>query len=349
MLSQDKKKIAYYAGLSILFGSVELFIPKLLPFFRLGLANIPLLLALGFDFKSFMLLALLKAIGNSYISGNLFSFFVIVSISQSLASAAVMYGANKTRLFSRYGISLLGALASSFVQISVASLYVGNSVFAFLPVMLIISLLSSMLVAFLSYKLNKLEPATLAETKKEEESSLSAILIAEILLSALAIVLIDKPLLSLIAFIAALVTQKAVGRRIMLLPHLGLLAAMLLCSLLTPEGKIIAELGGLKITEGALQSGAIKALRLSGTIAISQAYSSYLRPANNLLGESLRYFTLLFSAFKKTEGNLGQRVTRTLELKTIEEPESERKKTPNALFSASTLSLLSLAIINYLI
>lgn len=347
MQYQDKKKLAYLAGLSILFGSVELFIPKILPFFRLGLANIPMLLALDLGFPSFMILALLKALGNSYIAGNIFSFFVLVSIAQSLSSAFIMYLANKTKFFSRYGISLSGALVSSIVQLAVASLYVGNSVFAFLPLMLIISFFSALLVAYLASKLDTLKVPDLKHEQKNEKPSTA--LISMIALSAIAIMLIDNPLLLLIAFLSALILQKSTGRKILILPHLAFFAAMVFCSLIAPEGRILLEIGSFKITEGALISGTVKALRLSGTIALSQAYSSFLRPGDNLLGETLRYFTLLFSAFKKSDGKLEERILKTLSLETIEDIYTEKKKVPSTAFAVSTVIFISISILNFVL
>ena len=111
MRSQDR--IAYLAALSLLMSAAELLVPRILPFFRLGLANIPLLLALGMAPGHFALLLLLKAIGNAYISGTLFSVFAIISIAQTFASGIMMYALS--RLFGRrisiYSVSAMGALA----------------------------------------------------------------------------------------------------------------------------------------------------------------------------------------------------------------------------------------------
>ena len=73
----------------------ELFVPRPLPFFRLGLANIPLLLGLTMDAGPYMALLLVKAIGNSYVSGTIFSPFALMSLAQTFASGMAMYGAGK--------------------------------------------------------------------------------------------------------------------------------------------------------------------------------------------------------------------------------------------------------------
>ena len=53
---QSRDKIAYLGALSLLMSLAELFVPRPLPFFRLGLANIPLLLGLTMDVGPYMAL-----------------------------------------------------------------------------------------------------------------------------------------------------------------------------------------------------------------------------------------------------------------------------------------------------
>ena len=89
MLSRDR--ISSLAALSLLFSAAEMFIPRFLPFFRLGLSNIPMLMALDMNWASYLVLALMKGIGTSYVSGNLFSVFAAISIAQSLAAAIVVW------------------------------------------------------------------------------------------------------------------------------------------------------------------------------------------------------------------------------------------------------------------
>lgn len=340
MQNPDKKRIAYYAALSILFGSVELFIPKILPFFKLGLSNIPVLIALDMPFGPFMALAVIKALGNSYISGNIFSYFVIVSLAQSIASALIMWVLNKTNLFSRYGLSLSGAFVSSVVQLGLASIYVGGSVMSFLPVMLFISLAASIIVAYFSFRLDSLEnPPVLQEA---EGKNIDVLTITLLLASSLSSILIKDAAILFAVFVIALFTQKLAGRKIRIVPHITLMIFMVFFSLLTREGRVLFEIGKMKITEGALLSGIAKGLRLSTTIALSQAYSSYLRPGRNILGDTLRYFTMMFSSFKKGEGNIEERILRALSLKDYKDSAINEKKAPHVLFISSSIAIVIL-------
>ena len=149
---QKQDKIPYLAAISLFMSALEMFIPKPIPFFRLGLANIPLLLALDMDIGSFLLLALMKGLGTSYVSGNLFSIFGLMSISQSVISAFAMYAVS--RLFGKhisiYGISMTGALSSASMQILIASLYAGKGMFMFFTPLLLISFPASIITAFAS-------------------------------------------------------------------------------------------------------------------------------------------------------------------------------------------------------
>jgi len=108
-------------------------IPKPLPFIRIGLANIPLLLALDIlPFGSFLLLLGIKVIGQGLISGTLFSYVFIFSLGGTGVSALLMYalrrGLGKERL-SLIGTSAAGALVSNGVQLVLAWFFVfGESI-----------------------------------------------------------------------------------------------------------------------------------------------------------------------------------------------------------------------------
>ncbi len=112
--------IAFFAALCLFFATIEYLFPKPFPFFRLGLANLPVLLALNvFPVPMVLLLVLLKVLGQGLVNGTLASYVFLFSLGGSFASAFVMIGAH--RLFgsriSLVGISLFGALASNVVQI----------------------------------------------------------------------------------------------------------------------------------------------------------------------------------------------------------------------------------------
>lgn len=112
--------VSFFGALCLFFATIEYLFPKPFPFFRLGLANLPVLLALNiFPVGLVLLLVLLKVLGQGLVNGTLASYVFLFSFGGSFASALVMIGAH--RLFGRrvslVGISLFGALASNVVQI----------------------------------------------------------------------------------------------------------------------------------------------------------------------------------------------------------------------------------------
>ena len=108
--------------------ALEYMIPKPLPFIRLGLANLPLLLALDiFPFSSYMLLVALKVCGQALVSGTLFSYVFLFSISGTGVSALLMYVLRRglgTEKISLIGISVAGALASNGMTLTLAYFFV---------------------------------------------------------------------------------------------------------------------------------------------------------------------------------------------------------------------------------
>ncbi len=308
MLSRDR--ISCLAALSLLFSALELFVPRFLPFFRLGLANIPLLMALDMSPASFAALVLLKGIGTSYISGNLFSLFALVSIGQSLASGAAMYVLS--RLFSSslsiYGISLAGALTSTLSQLLLISLYAGSGTLAFMPLMLFLSIPSAILTAALSAKI----PEPVLQIPEEGNRKQSAYPIVLLVISGSAMMMTEKPLVLCISVLLAFFLQKRMGRRILLLPHLTMLLFMLVSALFTPHGEVLFRILSYPVTDGALLDGVSKSLRLSGGIALSQAFSPIIRPEKGVIGKTLSIFTQLLSRFQNTQGSLWSRFIQTL-------------------------------------
>ncbi|MGO8695330.1 MAG: Gx transporter family protein [Rectinemataceae bacterium] len=103
--------------------ALEYMVPKPLPFMRLGIANLPILLATDLlPLPWFLVLALVKVVGMSVISGSLFSYVAVFSLVGTLTAALVMWTSKKAfgRLISFVGTSIFGAVASSAAQIVLA-------------------------------------------------------------------------------------------------------------------------------------------------------------------------------------------------------------------------------------
>jgi heptaprenyl diphosphate synthase len=99
-------------------------IPKPLPFMRLGIANLPLMLALDiFPFGSFLLLTAIKVFGQAIITGTVFSYVFLFSLAGTAASALSMYLIRRLlgpKRISFIGVGAVGALLSNITQLALA-------------------------------------------------------------------------------------------------------------------------------------------------------------------------------------------------------------------------------------
>lgn len=120
----DKRLISLLGAFCLFLSMLEYMIPKPLPFLRLGLANLPLMLALDmFNPLSFLLLVLIKIFGQALISGTLFSYIFLFSLAGSSVSAFAMYLVRRVlgkKRISYIGIGCIGALLSNLVQLGLA-------------------------------------------------------------------------------------------------------------------------------------------------------------------------------------------------------------------------------------
>lgn len=168
--------ITFLGALCMLLSAVEYAIPKPVPFMRLGLANLPVLLALyiGLSASEYFLLVALKILTQALVSGTLFSYVFLFSLCGSLSSAAVMWllfrmGRNGRGAafvsaavqegicqsedsgrgaFSAVGISLGGALANNLAQLALSYfLLFGDSTRYIAPVLLITGAVTGVLLA----------------------------------------------------------------------------------------------------------------------------------------------------------------------------------------------------------
>jgi heptaprenyl diphosphate synthase len=105
---------------------------------RIGLANLPLLLALDIlGPLDFFLLALLKVLGQGILGGTLFSYIFFFSLAGTFTSAALMY-ILRSLLGKKHlgfaGIGCAGAMASNGIQLLLAHYFIfGNAIRYLIP------------------------------------------------------------------------------------------------------------------------------------------------------------------------------------------------------------------------
>ena len=138
----DKKLLPFLAALCLFLAAVEYAIPKPLPFLRLGLANLPVIVALFvLPTRDIYKLILLKIIGQALITGTLFSYIFLFSAAGSLASGLTMLGVHLwlKKKVSCIGLSLAGAAANNIAQLVVARLILFGSATRYIAPILLIS------------------------------------------------------------------------------------------------------------------------------------------------------------------------------------------------------------------
>lgn len=326
MQSQNKNKIAYLGALTLLFSYAEMLLPRFTPFFRIGLGNIAILLAFDLNPLSFMLLTLIKAFASSLMAGTLFSPFFLISLGQSFFSGMMMYllarlnRKCKNKLFSLYGISILGSAVSALIQIFLSTLYLGKGTYSLLGPMLLFSLFSGIITAFFSLILHIPEQAPNLIRKESVEKKQPVLLLALLILSASAAIFMIKNLIILsLALILALILQLISGRKIYIFPHISLWIFVVISTLFIPNGEVLIKIGTFSITKGSLIIGITKALKLSIVSALSQCAASLKPRGDRPLALVLAYFTALSNLFRSSQGNFIQKLKTTLQAQNLTE------------------------------
>ncbi len=122
-LSNQNKTVAILAAMCLFLSTVEYLIPKPIPFLRLGIANLPILLSLYIvRGRDTVKLVLIKIIGQSLINGTLFSYIFLFSAAGTIASGTSMMCIKKIgkNHISPIGVSITGAFAANCAQLIMA-------------------------------------------------------------------------------------------------------------------------------------------------------------------------------------------------------------------------------------
>ncbi len=148
--------IAFLGALCLFFSTIEYLFPKPFPFFRLGLANLPILISLQLFTPGYvLLLVLLKVLGQALINGTLASYVFLFSVAGSFSSAFVMLAAHavmKERV-TLVGISVYGAVASNVVQIFLSVTFIfGQTAWIIAPPFIGLGVASGLAVGFFAQR-----------------------------------------------------------------------------------------------------------------------------------------------------------------------------------------------------
>jgi heptaprenyl diphosphate synthase len=147
MDGRTRNLVAFLGAVSMFLATIEYLFPKPVPFMRVGIANLPLLLTLDvLPFPALLMLTTIKVLGQGLVNGTLASYVFLFSASGSYAALVTMWVAHRTigKRISLIGISVLGALASNLVQTSLSITFIfGQTAWIIAPYFLGIGLFAS--------------------------------------------------------------------------------------------------------------------------------------------------------------------------------------------------------------
>ncbi|MGM0432386.1 MAG: Gx transporter family protein [Spirochaetota bacterium] len=319
-LSEEKLLLIAKLGAFALFlSTIEYLIPKPVPFMRIGLANVPIMLSLSLlNPGGFLLLVVLKVAGQALVNGTLFSYIFLFSLGGSVASSLVMFLLFHLlgRHISYVGISIAGALASNLVQLFLAGLLMfGPSIRLIAPPFLIMGAVTSVLLGVFAQRFTatshwfqahagsgfqQAEPVNLDDRRVSADIRLITGLII------LPAFLLQPTLFGTVLLTAAaLGAAAASGRRIRVLPGLIMTVSIVLANLLQANGLVLFTIGDFSVTAGALRIGLDKALTLIGLIYLSQ-YMVSRRPKlpgrfGQIISLQLYYFEQITERWRSLE------------------------------------------------
>jgi heptaprenyl diphosphate synthase len=147
-----RKTLALLGAFCFFLSAVEYMIPKPLPFMRIGIANLPLMLALDiFPFQTFMVLTGIKISGQALITGTLFSYIFVFSFFGTVTSALSMYALRRLmgQKISFIGIGTFGSLISNITQLALAWVFIfRDNVLYIAPPFLAAGLITGIVLGF---------------------------------------------------------------------------------------------------------------------------------------------------------------------------------------------------------
>jgi len=331
--------IALFAAFCLFFSVVEVMIPKPVPFFRLGLANLPLLIAVTvLPAADVLVIVLLKILGQGIVSGTLLSYVVVFSAAGSLASGAVMIGLSRWHgsRFTLVGIAVLGALASNSVQLLVSVVLIfGESTRLIAPPFLLVGTITGVVLGVIAerfYRRSRWLACFREGIELQEQPGLRAAERAggkdrparggplvgvppyARLAAGVAMIppfLVLEGLLTKLLFIVLFIlVMRFAGKGFRLVPGLVVLTAVFFAHLLMPLGEVLWYVGEFPITEGAIRDGLTRGLTLVGLVYLSRfSVSADLRipgTPGRLLYHVFYYFEELTSFHRETTRRAGE-------------------------------------------
>ena len=263
---------------------IEYAIPKPLPFMRLGIANMGIMLALYvLPIRQVLFLTLIKVLLQALISGTFFSYIFLFSFFGSFASVFAMILCKnlfKTKI-SFLGICLSGALANNLCQILLSYLMIFRSSTSYIaPILLISGFISSLVLGLFTQNYAK-NSIWYDELLKDDDSNFQT----------------EKITFNQEIEVDLHKNKKLNSKKFVknMFSSFMLLLSIVFFSLLLPSGKLLFSIGSFKITQDALFLGLRRGLILILSVYISKFIILFLPPLKGKLGSFVNMIFLYFN------------------------------------------------------
>lgn len=152
-------RLSLFLSLAVVLNILESFIPifnGFIPGIKLGLSNtIVLTILYVYGFKDAVYIAVLKVFLVGILRTGLFSVSFFLSLIGALFSIVMMYLVKKVKVFSIIGVSIIGSISHSIGQILVAIIIINAKMLYYLPILLIFSIPTGIIVGIISKELIK--------------------------------------------------------------------------------------------------------------------------------------------------------------------------------------------------
>lgn len=268
---------------------IEYAIPKPIPFMRLGIANMGIMLSLYvLPIRQVLFLTLIKVFLQALISGTFFSYIFIFSFVGSFASVfAMLLSKNifKSKI-SFLGICFSGALANNLSQILLSYLMIFKSSTSFIaPILLFSGFISSAVLGTLTQKF-------------VSGSSWYKMILTEDVNNVSDLENIDFQ-----TNLSSIKKSKKTNGIILknLISSFILLLSIIFFSLLIPNGKLLFSIGSFKITQESLFLGLRRGLILILSIYVSKIIVSKFPPLKGRFGKYINMILLYFKELTSFE------------------------------------------------
>ncbi len=162
MKKNDPVLLAFFTSLAITIYVLENLIPKPLPFMKLGLANVVVLLLIWKgNYLAGIVVLISKTILGGLLTGLLFSPMTVISLGASLTAFILMFLAIRSKFgFSLQGVSIIGATGHNLMQLAIVNWLLIRSiaVWKLLPLMILLGMITGLITGYLAYLLSR-QPA----------------------------------------------------------------------------------------------------------------------------------------------------------------------------------------------